>query len=369
MTLRNPLAIYIGIPAVALFCAVLLFYTIRKGQEYRGGIRAANTSLLRNLPEYKRLIMRYRVLTVLLCASLITGMIACVVLLARPSKTQTITSGVKKRDIFLCLDVSYSIYELNYDLVDTLEEVVAGLEGDRFGVSIYNTSTVLYVPMTDDYDFVISRLEELKEYFSLQKQYMEQFGDYEYISDIPEEERDLYYELDEKTNYMEAGTLTNNRRKGSSLIGEGLASCLFNFPHLDDSKRTRIIIMATDNDQQAIANPIVQLSEAADLCRGHDVTVFGLFPGKEQFDTDQAEGDYDKCLEDMKVNIEKTGGVFYVAGTGLSVPEIVKDIQQQEAMAVNSVKITRLTDQPQTPMLVLLISMLCSGVCALLLKM
>ena len=71
----------------------------------------------------------------------------------------------------------------------------------------------------------------------------------------------------------------------------------------------------------------------------------------------------------MKVNIEKTGGVFYVAGTGLSVPEIVKDIQQQAAMAVNSVRITRLTDQPQTPMLVLLISMLCSGICALLLKM
>jgi hypothetical protein len=50
------------------------------------------------------------------------------------------------------MDVSYSLYELNAELVDSLEDVVAGLDGDRFGVCIYNTSTVLYVPMTDDYD-------------------------------------------------------------------------------------------------------------------------------------------------------------------------------------------------------------------------
>ena len=369
MSFRNPMIAYIGIPAVLAFLAVLLFYAFKKKQGYSGGVRAANTALLRNLPEYRRLILRYRVLTGLLCASLVTGMLACIVLLSRPSKTQTISSGVRKRDIFLCLDVSYSIYALNYDLVDTLEEVVAGLSGDRFGVSIYNTSTVLYVPMTDDYDFVISKLEELKEYFSLQQEYMEKFGEYEYISDIPEAEQDRYFEIEEKLNFMEAGTLTNNRRKGSSLIGEGLASCLFNFPRLEDSKRTRIIIMATDNDQQEIANPIIELSEAADLCRGHDVTVFGVFPEKEQFDSQQAQGDYDQCMEDMRANIEKTGGVFYVAGTDLSVPEIVKNIEQHEAMAVNSVRVTRLTVQPQVPMLVLLFSLLCSGVCALLLKM
>ena len=222
--------------------------------------------------------------------------------------------------------------------------------------------------MTDDYDFVIERLEELKGYFLLQKDYMEQFGSYSYLSEIPEEELERYYELSEEMSYLEAGTLTNNYRRGSSLIGEGLASCLFNFPHLEDSKRTRVIIMATDNDQQDLTKPVVELPEAADLCRGHDVTVFGVFPGQDQFDYDQAEADYDRCLSSMQESIEKTGGTFYVAGTQLSVPDIVRDIERQEAMAVNTVSVTRMVDEPQLPAVLMALGLVLSAVSAALLK-
>ena len=43
-------------------------------------------------------------------------------------------------------------------------ETVSGLDGDRIGISLFNTSSVQYVPMTDDYDFVLRRLEELETY-------------------------------------------------------------------------------------------------------------------------------------------------------------------------------------------------------------
>lgn len=54
------------------------------------------------------------------------------------------------------------------ELVQSLKDVVSNLDGDRFGITIYNTSSVLYVPMTDDYEFVLDRLDKLKEYFDVQ---------------------------------------------------------------------------------------------------------------------------------------------------------------------------------------------------------
>ena len=45
---------------------------------------------------------------------------------------------MQKRDIMLCLDVSYSLYALNYELADYLEDVVTQLKGDRFGITDNN---------------------------------------------------------------------------------------------------------------------------------------------------------------------------------------------------------------------------------------
>ena len=133
--------------------------------------------------------------------------VCALILCARPYRTENTSSGVKKRDIFLCLDVSYSIYELNYDIVDHLEAVVSGLQGDRFGICFFNTSSVMYVPMTDDYDFVIERLEDLKGYFQLQKDYMDNFGEYDYYYEIPEEKLDYFEQLIRDMDYFEAGTV------------------------------------------------------------------------------------------------------------------------------------------------------------------
>lgn len=355
MVLRYPLFLIIGIPVVVLLMAALHFF--RQKRSFKGGIKAANTKIVKELPEYKKIKIFQVAITIVMEVALCVSLISSLYLMARPSKIETLNNGVKKRDIFLCMDVSYSIYELNLELVDNLEDVVRGLDGDRFGVSIYNTSTVLYVPMTDDYDFVIQKLEEIKEYFVLQEEYMSDFGDYEYLHEIPEQKIDRYYELREKLDYYDAGTLVNNMAKGSSLIGEGLASCLYSFPHIEDAERTRIIIMSTDNDQQERGRPLLELPEAADMCKKNGVVIFGLFPNKEVFTNSTTIGDYDTEKSQFKTAVEKTGGKFYEQSATLTVSDIVKDIQAQEAMEVDEIVIRKSIDQPKIPFIILFISL------------
>lgn len=348
MALKYPWVLEAGLPALAVL--FVLLHRIRKKTEYSGGLRAANTRFATDLPEYRRLQKIRTAGTILLECALILCLAGTLGLAARPYRTQTVSSGTRKRDIFLCMDVSYSIYNLNYDLVESLEEVVKHLEGDRFGISIFNTSTVLYVPMTDDYDFVIEKLEELKEYFRLQREYMEKYGDY---SSIPDSEWEEYQTLWEQLEYYDAGTLINNMTKGSSLIGEGLASCLYSFPRFEKEARTRVVILSTDNAQEARSKPLLELDEAASLCRKNEVTVFGIFPNRDSFDH-TGSTDYETDFRELRAAAEKTGGVCYKESETLRVEDIVADIQKQEAMLVQEITVVRETDQPQAACLVLL---------------
>jgi hypothetical protein len=185
MVLKNPWVLSIGLPIVILLVvAINLFVNKLK---YKGGIKVANTAKIKDTVIYKTLKKWKVVTTVLVELSLILSLGMTVVLMARPSKVETVKNGIKKRDIFLCMDVSYSLYEMNGELVESIKAIVEGMEGDRFGISIFNTSTVLYVPMTDDYDFIIEKLDVLKEYFDLQKEYMYNYNDkYMYEIDMDE---------------------------------------------------------------------------------------------------------------------------------------------------------------------------------------
>ena len=351
MALKYPLILKIGIPV--LIVAVVLLHVLKQKTKYKGGVRAANTSFVRKLPEYRKYYVAQKALRAAMEFCIIVAVITTLVLMARPVKTETVSNGTKKRDIYLNLDVSYSICYLNYDLVDSLQDVVKSLDGDRFGITIYNTSTVLYVPMTDDYDFILRKLEDLKVYFELQKEYMDFYSRY----DLTEEEWDRFYELQAELEYYDAGTLINNYQKGSSLIGEGLASCLYSFPHLDDEDRTRVIIMSTDNAQENLGKPLVELDEASDLCKKNDVTVFGIFPNEEVFKITN-DNDYDSLQREMKECVEKTGGVFYKQSESLPVRDIVKDIQSQKVMEVNEITITKVVDQPMVPARILVITII-----------
>jgi len=179
MDLIHPLVLEIGMPVLAaLFLALHL---IRKKTKYTTGKKVSNTSFLKELPIYKKRKKLYQGTAIAIEILLVIALAMSLLMMSRPAIKQTTSNGTKKRDIFLCMDVSYSICDLNYELVESLKGVVEGLDGDRFGISIYNTTTVLYVPMTDDYDFIIEKLDELHNYFDLQKQYLDEFGEYIYL--------------------------------------------------------------------------------------------------------------------------------------------------------------------------------------------
>ena len=351
MVLKYPLVVKIAIPVI-IVCLVV-FHLVGRKKKYSGGKRAANTYFIRNHAMFKKLTILQTALGVIMELAIITALVASSILIARPVKKETMSNGTKKRDIFLCMDVSYSIYQLNYDLVDSLEEVVKGLDGDRFGISIFNTSTVLYVPMTDDYDFILSKLEELKEYFRLQKKYMQAFEGNTYFSD---EEYDELSKVIEDLSYFDAGTLVNNYTKGSSLIGEGLASALYSFPKIDDEDRTRLIIFSTDNSQEARQTPLVELDEACELCAGHNIKVFGIFPSEKSF-YKESSTPYETAMQGLKEAINVTGGTFYQESYTLSVKDMVEDIEAQEALEVQEMTITKLVDKPVVFMIILFTSL------------
>ena len=352
MALKYPIVVKIGIPVTIVL--LILFHVIKKKGKFKGGIRVANADYARQLPEYKKYRTTQLFLRTVLEFCIIAAVIASLYLIARPVKTETVSNGTRKRDIYLCLDVSYSICYLNSELVDNLRDVVKSLDGDRFGITIYNTSTVLYVPMTDDYDFILKKLEDLKKYFELQREYVENYwGAYYYNLD------ERYYELSEQLGFYDAGTLVNNYTKGSSLIGEGLASCLFSFPHLDDENRSRIIIMSTDNAQEALSKPLVELDEASDMCCDHDVTIFGIFPNEEVFEKlNDPTKDYGKLADDLRDASEKTGGAFYKQSDSFTVKDIVNDISSQKVMEVNEITINKVVDKPAVPIWILIISII-----------
>ena len=314
---------------------------IKTDQE--SGVRAANTRFVRQHPLYRRL----RLVSVLLGLLLLAGTAGSVICLsfiaARPYTSESLKTGVKKRDIMLCLDISTSVYEQNYDIVDYLEEIVRGLDGDRFGITLFNTTAYQYVPVTDNYDYIAERLEELKEFFLVEKSYTELAEQYEY-KDIPDDDLALLLEYIDEMDYISAGTEVGNSLKGSSLIGEGLASALYGFPRLEDTERTRMILMSTDNDEIARKAPVVDLQGAMKLCKEHDVRVYGIYPGPDRF-----SGYYWNTENEEKYRTltEDTGGAFYETTSDIPVSEIIRDIEAVEAKSVESVVLTRRNEHPE----------------------
>ena len=375
ISLRNPSSAW-AMAAVVLLAAVcvLVYRIIRmrkslKDKEKKSFRGYSAMWIASDLPSYKRRLVLYILLKILGIAGLVTSLLSAAYLMGRPSYNKKIDAGVKRRDIYLCLDVSYSLYDLNADFVENLEDVVRGLEGDRVGISIFNTSTVEYMPLTTDMDFTIDKLKELKEYFVLQREYMhfhdkyniEEMTDEEFLDflgSLPKDEYDNFANTVYTLDLIDNPVTLDSEVRGSSLIGEGLASCLFNFPYLEDSDRTRVIIMVTDNAQAEKEPPAIELAEAADMCKNNDVAVFGIFPPEEALRDLQPGQNFDNLSSDMRQNIRKTGGEFYVIGSDFDTEDVISQIRSHEAMQVDEVSVNRLTDKPDRAIMICILGLI-----------
>ncbi len=328
MELRYPLLLIFGI---VIIIGVTVFSS-KKKEKYQSGTKIANTKYIKENPYFKKTIIKYKKILFTLKCLCIFSMIISILLISRPNKVNTQNSGEYNRDIVLCMDISSSVYELDQELVKHYKNTVKSLKGERFAISIFNTTSVTLSPLTDDYEYVLDILDKIDKgiYVTLNMTEATQSG---YTS-----QETLYY-----SQYIEQGTIENYEERGSSIIGDGLASCIYNFSNLDED-RTRIIIFSTDNED-ASKKPITTLEDAAALANKKGIIVFGI-------GTKEIDEEYEKAMRDA---IEKNGGKYYSENSN-SINEIVDNIEKTSKSLLENKIETKKIDTPELPFILLLIS-------------
>ena len=311
MELRNPFVLFIGIPIILIICLVKFKKKKIKDGEAK---KVANTEYVKSTADYKELYLKYKIYkySILSCASL--SLLFALVLIARPYETQREKIDQYKRDIFLCMDVSGSMDSINGYVSETMQEMVKGLDGDRVGIVLFNSSAVTCVALTDDYSYVLQVLETLHKSFTTSYVSGGDNTEYNYLSGIKEN-----------------GT---NERPGSSIMSDSLASCALNFPDLD-KERTRIIIFSTDNYQAGEA--LLTMDEACSICKEKGVKVYAVMPkyvGEEK---------------EFNIAIKKTGGRVYKNENADTVPEVIRAIDEEEKSLIDSLDIVHSFDKPKVP--------------------
>ncbi|MBQ4521924.1 MAG: VWA domain-containing protein [Lachnospiraceae bacterium] len=316
------------IAAGVVVLLVLSVFGRRAKAAYKEGKKVANTDFIEETELYQKLKRQYHIFSAMALFSLFMAIFCGFVLLSRPAKVEQVNTELRNRDIFLCMDISSSVDELNVELCEELKEVVKQLDGERFGITIFNAKSVLLVPLTDDYEYVIETLDKLLASLKLSIKLTE--SDDIWDDDIDWELYDYKYE----------GTLSE---EGSSLIGDGLASCLYNFSDLtENSERSRMIIFTTDNELNG--TPFVTLEEATKLCKKNKVKVFAIAP----------ENVVDEDI--FQSGVESTGGKFYKSTSSRVFDELIDDIEETETSKMNKVE-TFIYDQPQIVFLCMVIFM------------
>ncbi|GGH50344.1 VWA domain-containing protein [Microbacterium album] len=311
-------------PLIAVAAAVLaaagagLAYGWRRRPGRDGTVDAAlvaRAERVRDLPAVRRATRRHAAAVAGLLALATTAALLGGVVGSRPLAEQTIVPENTSRDIMLCLDVSGSMSEVDVEVITVFEELLEGFEGERIGLTIFNSSPVQVFPLTDDYEFARDQLASIRRSF-------------DYVDDVPE-------------HWL--GTLNG---AGASLIGDGLAACALRFDHRDE-ERSRSIVFATDNEVNGAS--IVTLEEAAGLAAAAGVRVFALNP---------VEGKDADVSAQLAAAAASTGGAAYALRGATTVGDIISEVQRQEATALIGQARVVWADEPTVWIVLLLLTVL-----------
>jgi Ca-activated chloride channel homolog len=315
MALANWWLILVAVAVIIVAITAGLLIGLRRGARHRETHSApiARAERLRALPSFQHAVRRRRVALIGVVA---LGVIATAIggiVAARPMSSETIQPINTSRDIMLCLDVSGSMSDVDVEVLAVFEELLDGFEGERIGLTIFNSSPVQVFPLTDDYDFIRTHLQSIRESF-------------DFVEEIPEHW---------------VGTLNG---PGASLIGDGLASCAMRFDHLDE-ERSRSIILATDNELAGAS--IVTLEEAANYAASVGVRVFALNP---------VQGVNTEISDELVSAAQITGGEAYGLRETTTVADIIADVQEQDAAELRGQAQVVWTDAPNLWIAVLLVA-------------
>jgi len=269
----------------------------------------AHSARLRHLPRYRQLVRRQVVLGVCLTLAALVACAGAVVLAGRLQQRQTLTVEERTRDIVLCLDASGSMAEVDAQVLREFRRIVAGLRGERIGLTIWSGAAITVFPLTDDYDYVLEQLSAAESAFASGDIYSDEYA------------------------IFTAGTVLDWDIQ--SQMGDGLASCVQRFDRRDE-ERSRAIVLASDNEP--LGTGLFTVPEAADYAREEQVVVHGIAAPKT--------AERPAAAQEFQAAVTSTGGTFSLLGEdgGRAVVEAIAEL---DAKPIERPPVVQVLDRPQ----------------------
>ena len=307
-------------PVIIIIFIILFFIIIfyKKKKNDNNNKLVANTYFIKNTDYYKSIVNKYKTFIYLLFGLLFLCVLGTSLLTSRLVTTSSHSNKIYDRDIMLCLDVSGSMSELDEEIIKSYGKIVDKMHGERFGIVVFDNSSYKLLPLTNDYDYVKDVIDKSIKAFRGMK--TDDFKAADYIYD---------------------GTFEG---EGSSIIGDGLASCVLGFPKLDE-ERSRIIILGTDNFVSGAQ--IITVPEAGELAKKYKISVYPLDPYG-----------YGKEAKELKDIASKTNGKYYRIKDVKETDDIVSSIEKKEKSMRETSPTSTTTDHPQIPLIIILVSLL-----------
>ena len=267
----------------------------------------AHTKTIKLLPEYRKAARRYKLLLALTALSFAASVFTFTAVAARPVSREERNTANENRDVVLCLDVSGSMSAYQEKLLEHFANIASGLHGQRIGLTIFDGSPATLIPLTDDYDAVVDLAKDLSKNFSS-------------------------YSM---ATYSVSG--------GSSAIGDGVMGCINNLDNLDNTERSKSVIIATDN---YAGSETVDINQVARYAKRYGITFYGISIGSIYSEQER--------LFQNAVSI--TGGSFYninsYSGTHEVTDNIIQKVLDQEAAKIAGTPEVVYSDAPDILLLI-----------------
>lgn len=283
MAMTNHVAAIVALVVIGVLVAIAWWAKLPDGKHAQDALPVAHLGRLKALPRYQELQRRHIRELAWTLAGLGLAVASLVVMVARPVTMGPDPRERATRDIVLCLDVSGSMTELDATIIRDYADLADDLAGERIAFVAFDSAAITVFPLTDDADFIRSELAR----------FAERLG-----TPIP-------------------GTQAGE--SGTSLIGDGLASCVDRFDLLDEN-RSRTVVFATDNELSG--EPIFTLHHAVERAMKRDIMIFGVAPVEAPTNS----------VRKLTDEVERTGGKVLVAGLGGDTSRITSAVASQQAV-------------------------------------
>lgn len=289
----------------------------------RAGVRSgkkgwvANTGYLRGLPKYQALVRRTRASLAMAFICFLIAVIATSVSAGAPVDRYVKHDKSVSRDIVLCLDSSGSMLPYDSKIGEAFRQIISHFEGERISLQLWDAYSMTMFPLTDDYDMATDVLQEMSDTIDTG---FTRIGTRLSVTQ-------------ELIDYLTP--VLDENQEVSSIVGDGLASCVMGFDH-NDKQRSRTILLATDNE--VYGDGIYDLSEAIEFAKSQGVTVTALYPGSDISLSREAI--------ELRDEVRKTGGDFYDASSPSAVDSVVRQIEAEQKEELDSAGKMIETDRP-----------------------